>query len=288
MKNELTTPLSGTPYYVNTGIIKAIDLNGYRFSVGEISYERFDDQNFQYIISPFWDLITYLPVEIFQGIPGINLTLKKEHYYRVNMTPAFIRIRTPSPSREDLWDLLEEVHLDYYDRFEWLLRSEKRCGDDNLIVVRKRPPRSFDNTSDLNDIQPGDQLNLNKMYDVSSKNSELTYSIYRALMSGAKIYIRSELRFLTQTERESMLYLLREMLEYNDHYSVIRQKEGIRLAKAKGKYHGRKRIPVDPLLLKRTEYEFRQGQLSEKDAMNVLNIHSRSTFYRRLKEVAPV
>ena len=288
MKNELTTPLSGTPYYINTGIIKAIDLNGYRFSVGEISYERFDDQNFQYIISPFWDLITYLPVEIFQGIPGIDLSIKKEHYYRVNMTPAFIRIRTPSPSREDLWDLLEEVHLDYYDRFEWLLRSEKRCGDDNLIVVRKRPPRSFDNTSDLNDIQPGDRLNLNRIYDVSTKNTELIYSIYRALMSGAEIYIRSELRFLTRSERESMLYLLCEMMEYNDHYSVIRQKEGIRLAKTKGKYHGRKRISVDPLLLKRTEHEFHQGQLSEKDAMDILNIHSRSTFYRRLKEVVPV
>ena len=288
MKNELTTPLSGTPYYVNTGIIKAIDLNGYRFSVGEISYERFDDQNFQYIISPFWDLITYLPVEIFQGIPGINLTLKKEHYYRVNMTPAFIRIRTPSPSREDLWDLLEEVHLDYYDRFEWLLRSEKRCGDDNLIVVRKRTAQSFDSTSDLNDIQPGDQLTINRICDVSPKKTELAYSIYRALISGAEIYIHSEQRFLTRQERENMLYLLREMMEYNSDYSTIRQKDGIRLAKIQGKYHGRKRLPVDPLLLRHTEHEFRQGQLSEKDAMNVLNIHSRSTFYRRLKEVAPV
>ena len=56
--------------------------------------------------------------------------------YRVNMMPYFISERTPSEKREDLWELLEEVGLDYYDRFEWLLRTNMRCGTDNLIVER--------------------------------------------------------------------------------------------------------------------------------------------------------
>ena len=69
------------------------------------------------------------------------MSLRLERYYRVNMTPYFISERTPSEGREDLWELLDEVGLDYYDRFEWLLRSNMRCGTDNLIVERAEAPR---------------------------------------------------------------------------------------------------------------------------------------------------
>ena len=108
-----------------------------------------------------------MPEGIFSGIPGIDLEHRKEQYYRVNLTPSFIEMRTPSPSREDLWELLEEVGLDYYDRFEWMLRAGKRCGDDNLIVVRKREQkRDYFSLSvdDLNDLQPQDVVFLEEMY----------------------------------------------------------------------------------------------------------------------------
>ena len=93
-------------------------------------------QNFQYIFSPEWSVIDTLPASIFQGIPGLDMSMRLERYYRVNMTPYFISERTPSEGREDLWELLEAVGLDYYDRFEWLLRTNMRCGTDNLIVER--------------------------------------------------------------------------------------------------------------------------------------------------------
>lgn len=69
-------------------------------------------------------------------IHGLDMSMRLERYYRVNMMPYFISERTPSEKREDLWELLEEVGLDYYDRFEWLLRTNMRCGTDNLIVER--------------------------------------------------------------------------------------------------------------------------------------------------------
>ena len=53
------------------------------------------------------------------------------------MTPVFISQRSPSKNRENLKELLDSVGLDYYDRFEWMLRTETRCGDDNFFVVRK-------------------------------------------------------------------------------------------------------------------------------------------------------
>ena len=130
--NEYTLPLQGKPYYRSSGIIYAVDRNGNKYAVGQVDLERFDDQNFQYVFTPEWSVIDTLPSSIFQGIPGLDMSMRLERYYRVNMTPYFISERTPSESREDLWELLEAVGLDYYDRFEWLLRTDMRCGTDNL------------------------------------------------------------------------------------------------------------------------------------------------------------
>ena len=135
-QNRITTPLAGIPSYENSGIIKAVMKSGEKISVARIDYQEFDEENFQYVISPFWKIVDGLPANVFQGIPGINMDLRLEHYYRVNYIPTFITERTPSENREDVWQLLESVGLDYYDRFEWLLRTNLRSANDNLIVER--------------------------------------------------------------------------------------------------------------------------------------------------------
>ena len=137
IQNEYTNPLSGKPYYRNSGIIYAVDRSGDKYAVSRVDFERFDEQNFQYIFSPDWSVIDTLPASIFQGIPGLDMSSRLERYYRVNMTPYFISERTPSEGREDLWELLDVVGLDYYDRFEWLLRSNMRCGN-NCILERSK------------------------------------------------------------------------------------------------------------------------------------------------------
>ncbi|MBQ7915981.1 MAG: hypothetical protein IJ315_04250 [Firmicutes bacterium] len=135
--NKITTPLVGEPSYINSGIIKAVMKNGDKISVAQIDYQEFDEENFQYVISPYWDIVDGLPASVFQGIPGINMDLRLKDYYRVNYIPTFISERTPSENREDLWELLRSVGLDYYDRFEWLLRTNMRSANDNLIVERR-------------------------------------------------------------------------------------------------------------------------------------------------------
>ena len=116
--NKITTPLARTPSYINSGIIKAVMRSGDKVSVAQIDYQEFDEENFQYVISPYWEIVDGLPASVFQGIPGINMELRLKSYYRVNYIPTFISERTPSENREDLWELLESVGLDYYDRFE--------------------------------------------------------------------------------------------------------------------------------------------------------------------------
>ena len=84
-----------------------------------------------------------MPANVFAGIPGIKMEKRLSSYYRVNYEPVFITERTPSKNREDLWELLESVGLDYYDRLEWLIRTPMRAANDNLIVERMRETKEF-------------------------------------------------------------------------------------------------------------------------------------------------
>lgn len=137
--NCVTTPIEGTPDYRKVGIIKALWKNK-KIPIGKIVYEHFWNEEFQYIFELDWaaiDALTDSEPGAFHGIPGLNMDLRKEKYYRVNKVPAFIIQRTPPKNREDLMELMEEVGLDSYDRFEWLLRTDKRASQDNLIVEKE-------------------------------------------------------------------------------------------------------------------------------------------------------
>ena len=167
--NRITTPLAGVPSYVNSGIIKAVMKSGEKISVAQIDYQEFDEENFQYVISPYWEIVDGLPASVFQGIPGIDMELRLKDYYRVNYIPTFIAERTPSENREDLWELLESVGLDYYDRFEWLLRTKMRAANDNLIVERRRTTETIGEFASgiISGLQYGDKIIVESMEAIS-------------------------------------------------------------------------------------------------------------------------
>ena len=230
-------------------------------------------------------MIKSIPNGIFQGIPGIDMDLRYDTYYRVNMTPEIISMRTPSESRENVRQLMASVGLDYYDRFEWLLRSESKCGDDNLMIVRK-----YDRTnkalsiSEINDINlsPEDTLNIHSLNELSSGRSSIVKYVYQILQSGVRVYITSENRFLEENERVIMLYLLSNMLEGINNANMSNRKKGRELAKKSGRYTGRKPIEVNEKLLRSVSKDLRTHLISEEEALQKLSM-SRSTFYRKLK-----
>lgn len=286
IRNEYTTPLTGNPYYRNSGIIYALDRSDNKHAVGRVDFERYDDQNFQYVFSPEWSVIDALPPSVFQGIPGLDMSLRLDHYYRVNMTPYFIADRTPSEGREDLWDLLGDVGLDYYDRFEWLLRTNMRCGTDNLIVERAEKSRKivFESEQPLPaNLQPSDCVVIKGLHSIAGTNHQLRKNLLQILRSGAAVFNELENRILSEEERSVLLNLLmlQETLENNQNKK--KQKDGIAQAKKEGKYTGRKKIDIDQNLLKQIADDFYHKRISEKEAMQRAGISSRSTFYRRLK-----
>ena len=287
-QNEYANPLVGSPCYRNSGIIYAVDRNGYRYAVSRIDFERHDDQNFQYIFSPEWSVIDSLPASVFQGIPGLDMSLRLERYYRVNMTPYFISERTPSEGREDLWELLEDVGLDYYDRFEWLLRTNMRCGTDNLIVERVEAPRRFVIKPDRilpTNLQPSDCVSIEGLHSVSATSCQLRKRLLQILRSGAQIWNESEERMLSEEECSILLQflMLQEFLE--SQQNKLRHREGVTKAKKDGKYAGRKKIVVDQNLFRQIAEDFENRKITETEAIRRAGISSRSTFYRRLREM---
>lgn len=284
-QNRITTPLEGTPSYVNSGIIKAVMKSGEKISIAQIDYQEFDEENFQYVISPYWEIIDGLPPSVFQGIPGIDMELRLEKYYRVNYIPTFISERTPSENREDLWELLESAGLDYYDRFEWLLRTTMRSANDNLIVERKREKRlikKFDKEN-LSSLQYGDRIVLNSIEEISDNAAGFSDAIFRIVTNGTDIVRKNGEYLIDKNARAAMIpiEITQRIISRREHSE--KRKTGIEQAKLQGKYKGRKPIEVDEKVLRIVRAELKEGLISVETAMKRVKITSKSTFYRKLR-----
>jgi len=283
--NRITTPLEGTPSYINSGIIKAVMKNGDKVSVAQIDYQEFDEENFQYVISPYWEIVDGLPASVFQGIPGIDMDLRLKDYYRVNYIPTFISERTPSESREDLWELLESVGLDYYDRFEWLLRTNMRAANDNLIVERRRMEETVKQFASgvISGLQYGDKVIVESLETIADTTAGLADGMFSIVAGGVDVITQSGQVLVDAMTRAAMVpYMITQRIISRRERETNRQ-EGIEQAKKKGKYTGRKPIEVDENALRQVARELDEGLITVEEAMKRVKINSRSTFYRKMR-----
>ena len=284
-QNRITTPLAGTPSFVNSGIIKAVMKSGEKISVAQIDYQEFDEENFQYVISPYWDIVDGLPASVFQGIPGIDMDLRLKDYYRVNYVPTFIAERTPSESREDLWELLKSVDLDYYDRFEWLLRTKMRAANDNLIVERRRIEETVEELVDgvILGLQYGDKLVANSIEAMANSVAGLSEMMFNIVTRGIDVVTENGQVLVDAMARSSMVpYMITQRIMSRRERTANRQ-VGIDQAKKAGKYSGRKPTPVDENVLRQVTEQLEDGIISIEEAMKRTKINSRSTFYRKVR-----
>lgn len=286
-QNTITTPLAGTPSYINSGIIKAVMKNGEKVSVAQIDYQEFDEENFQYVITPYWDIVDGLPSSVFQGIPGIDMDLRLKDYYRVNYIPTFISERTPSKNREDLWELLESVGLDYYDRFEWLLRTDMRAANDNLIVERRRLQETAEQFAPdvISRLQYGDKVIVESLEAIANTTAGFADVMFTIVTSGVDVITKSGQGLIDAATRAAMIpYVITQRIISRRERKANRQK-GIEKAKKDGKYTGRKPIVVDETALRQVAKEIDEGIITVEEAMRRTKINSRSTFYRKLKKL---
>ena len=91
---------------------------GFTYVVALMSYIMREDETFRYELEPNYEVIDLLDSSDFQGIPGFDLSVRKTCYERDNRTPTLIADRAPMANREDLWSLLDECGMDYWDPLE--------------------------------------------------------------------------------------------------------------------------------------------------------------------------
>ena len=248
---------------------------GLLYNLGKVTYKEKEDENqqidFRYTFKPNWRVIDLLKPPEFQGIPGFDLEARKGEYVRKNITPTFIAERAPSANREDLWELLEEYDMTYLNQLEWLKRTNKRYIGDNLVVC---PADKFDEY-------------LGKPFDISSIISKA---------KNAEDAVRTVLRVICangELADEGVLMLDNETKVLHDSFRALYEKTyrarekkrlaGVRAAASRGAYKGRKRLPIDSLILKEVIDQYEAGKIDADDAARKLGI-GESTFYRRLKE----
>ena len=87
----------------------------------------------------------------------------------------------------------------------------------------------------------------------------------------------------TTPQGQFMLTVFAAMAELERESILQRQKEGIEIAKAEGKYKGRKPLEIDEKEFKAVCAEWRAGKITATAAMKKLNLKS-NTFYRRVRD----
>ena len=120
---------------------------------------------------------------------------------------------------------------------------------------------------------------------IAKTSHQLRKILLRILRSGAHIWDETDSRQLSEEECSLLLNLLMVQESMESKQNKQRHQEGVALAKNSGKYAGRKRIVVDPNLFRQIAEDFRNHKVTEEEAMHRAGIRSRSTFYRRLKEI---
>lgn len=239
-----------------------------RYLVAKIDFTEYEDGTFRYEIWPNWPVIDLLESPLFQGIPGIDLTLRRDVYVRENQIPVFVSERAPAPNREGLWEQLEAVGMDYFNQLEWLIRTDTRYIGDELYVVRR----------ENEDMSPFD---LNEAMAMARNTEHLLRMLLEALAQGRPV-IQAGVE-VSSEQRKALHSLARGLFDKSWSYREERRRSGIKRASAEGSYRGRRPIAIDQLVLSEVLARYEEGSLSAKDAADMLGV-SLSTFYRRLSD----
>lgn len=250
---------------LTSGLICLDDDYRFTYRIANIEYEEWENGRFEYRFYPFYPVIDMMPPSLFQGIPGLDLSLRRSCYLRQNIVPVFISERTPGENREDLYELLDEVGMNTLNRLEWLIRTDKVYVGDRLYVTRPKKITEIETPS---------------MYDLVNRSDLLIGKLLRIICFGDCLY--TEETNITDANRADYYRLL--MPIYID--SFIRRKrtriEGIREARKRGAYKGRAVIALDPLKFKEISEAYLNRELTAAAAADKLGI-STSTFFRRLR-----
>ncbi|MDO5445104.1 MAG: helix-turn-helix domain-containing protein [Eubacteriales bacterium] len=250
--------------HVTDALICLKDDFGIEYVVCKIEYKIWETEEFEYRFTPVYPVIDLLDSNTFQGIPGIDLDKRKPEYVRKNIVPTFISERAPSNNREELWKLLESCNMQYLNQLEWLTKTDTHYVGDRLYV--RKTTSAYENN-----------ITFNKL----KRNVDIQKRLLEYICAGRSFSYEG---FKIDDSNRSVCYnLLYRLFRRETERIKVLQADGIKQAKADGKYQGRKAIQIDELAFNDVVCKYKNKKISANDAAKKLGI-SLSTFYRRIKE----
>ena len=233
------------------------------FAICKIEYILWEDETFKYIFTPYYDVINLLESNIFQGIPGIEIDLKKKEYIRENVIPTFIAERVPSEKREDHYELIQKVGMNYMNPVDYLIKTQGKYSGDKLYV------KEFTERKNV------------VIDDVVKKSNSL--GVIKIMLDnlayGNKIVLNDRIIENSIDIFQTLTYI------YQKGYDEIKEKQrlGRDEAKKMGNYRGRKAIEIDKLLFLEQVEQLDSKIITIDKVLKNLKI-SRATFYRLKKK----
>lgn len=242
------------------------DKENITYAVCDIKYAINEDDTFCYTFIPRYSVIDLLSSDVFQGIPGLDLDLRKAQYERKNILPTFISERVPSDNREGLQELLEKVDLGYLDPIEYLIMNKNKYSGDDFFAVPYKQTET---------IQVDNKL-------LSTRN---TREIMLLLLENIALGNDIDGEYIVNDRNRADIYKVLIKL-YRKSTAVLsrQQGNGRDIAKKSHRYKGRKPIKVDFLRFQTISNQINNGQLSLKEGLSILGI--KKDKYYRLKKAS--
>lgn len=132
-------------------------------------------------------------------------------------------------------------------------------------------------------VREGDTLVVESYSRLSRSASDLLKTIDALREKGVDFISKKENIDTTTPAGKLMLTIFAGVYEFERESTLLRQREGIEVAKAEGKYRGRKPIEVDEALLTEQYRLWKNGETQPKYMMKKLGL-TRNTFYRKIAE----
>lgn len=129
-------------------------------------------------------------------------------------------------------------------------------------------------------VRRGDTVIVESISRFARNTCDLLELVERLSEKGVEFVSKKEAIDTTTPTGKFMLTVFGAVAELDREYILQRQREGIAIAKAQGKYTGRKAI--QPPNFDRVVEQWRNGEITAAEAMRILKM-SKTTFYRKIK-----
>lgn len=134
----------------------------------------------------------------------------------------------------------------------------------------------------LNFVRDGDTLIVESISRLARSTKDLLQIVEKLKEKNVQFISKKEAIDTTTPQGRFMLTVFGAMAELEREQTLQRQAEGIAIAKAQGKYKGRKEIPVGDMFFHVTKM-WVDGQITLSEAQKQLNM-APATFFRKCKK----